>query len=188
MMNDWEDDERSHAPNRRWLCFNALMSDIGSPLMFPRGDLLQELPGFFNGTGSTPRGAAPATLREKLRALSVRQELLADERERLVRLEVRSVEDRLDEIRWTIELQGELMQISDRLYAARWKALQKYARENPTFLTGADEPVSLCVAAQVRTERNLQLRRAAERILALFDFLEFEQDREFGGGGSAPRG
>jgi hypothetical protein len=46
----------------------------------------------------------------------------------------------------------------------------------------------LCLAAQVRTERNVQLRRAAERILALFDFLELEQDREFGGGGSTPRG
>ena len=188
LMNDWEDDEREHAPNRRWLCLNALMSDTGSPLIFASNDLLWELPKFFAGPNRAPRGTAPVSLREKLRELATRKELMPDERDALQRLEVRSVEDRLDQIRWVIELQGELMRISDRLYSSRWKALQKYARENPTFLTGADEPVSLCLAAQVRTERNLQLRRAAERILALFDFLELEQDREFGGGGSVPRG
>jgi hypothetical protein len=183
-MNDWQDDERTHGPTRRWLCLNAMMSAEGSPLIFPSNHLLWELPRFFSNRQGAPRGAAPTPLRERIRRLIESRELTLLEREGLQRIESRTLEDRLDQIRWVIDLQAELMAISNRLYTKRWNELNRHARENPTFLTGADDPVSLCLAAQVRTERNLQLLRAAERILALFDFLELEQDREFGGGGS----
>jgi hypothetical protein len=184
LMHDWQDDETVNAPRRRAQCLNAMMSAEGSPLIFPANDLLWRLPDFLmnrqNGRVCTP----PVPLRERLRSLAMRPELTVDERRTVELLETRTVEDSLDRIRWVVDLQGELMKISDRLYSARWKELLRQARENPTFLTGADDPVKVCLAAQVRSERNRQLTRGAERILALFDFLELEQDREFGGGGS----
>ena len=175
LMNDWEDDERAHAPNRRWLCLNALMEDLGSPLIYPSNDLLWDLPRFFSGPNRTPRGTAPVSLREKLRELAARQELRGEEREALQRLEGRSLDDRLDQIRWVIELQGELMRISERLYAARWKALQKYARENPTFLTGADEPVSLCLAA--RSGPNAMCSSGARLSASLRSLISWSSNR-----------
>jgi hypothetical protein len=182
LIHEWQDDETSQSQSRRLRCLNAMMSAEGSPLIFPTNDLLWQLPPFVVKREIWKNRSAPVSLRERVRALSQNRELSAQEREQLQVLDSRILEDRLDEIRWVIDLQGVLMQASNRLYRSRWEAFLMAAKKNRTSLTGAEDPVSLCLAAQVRHERNKQLIRGAERLLALFDFLQLEQDREFGDG------
>ena len=185
LMNEWQDDELAHTVNRRWLCLNAMMPAEGSREIFARNDILWELPDFLMNRSAPSRSGAPVSLRQRVRILATRSELLPNERGALQNLDSRTIEDRLDELRWLIDLHGLLMELSNRLYRERWESHLSDARSNPTYLTAAQDPVSLCLAAQIRAERNRQLTRGAERLLALFDLLQFEEDREFGGGGGA---
>jgi hypothetical protein len=182
LIHEWQDDEKAQSRSRMFRCVNAMMSAEGSPLIFPTNDLLWQLPHFVVKRETWKNRSAPASLRERVRGLARNSALTPVEREQLQSLDGRVLEDRLDEIRWIIDLQGGLMQISNRLYRARWEKLLADAQKNRTTLTRAQDPVSLCLAAQVRHERNKQLTRGAERMLALFDFLQLEQDREFGDG------
>jgi hypothetical protein len=185
LMNEWQDDEVAHTVNRRWLCLNAMMPAEGSREIFARNDILWELPDFLMNRSAPSRSGAPVSLRQRVRILATRSELLPNERGALQNLDSRTIEDRLDELRWLIDLHGLLMELSNRLYRQRWESHLSDARSNPTYLTAAQDPVSLCLAAQIRAERNRQLTRGAERLLALFDLLQFEEDREFGGGSGA---
>jgi hypothetical protein len=186
LIHEWQDDETSQARSRKLRCLNAMMSAEGSALIFPSNDLLWQLPNFVVKRETWKNRSAPVSLRERVRVLAQNSSLTQGEREQLQSLDARVLEDRLDEIRWIIDLQGALLQASNRLYRVRWEAHLAHAQRNRTLLTGVQDPVSLCLAAQVRFERNKQLIRGAERMLALFDFLQLEQDREFGDGLSRP--
>jgi hypothetical protein len=167
-IQDWTDDQLDIKARRILSCAAAgaqgMLLSSGQASAMAAMAMLGKLPSYLSGPASAPLSTPMAELERVVPFTEA-------EKQNLDRLKNRPVSDLTDRIRLAIDTESFLLKVSARLYQ---ELMDYHLRRTQGFVGFFRADVEYCAAYSLQAERDAELTRAAQRMLAFYDFLEQE--------------